>query len=172
MGALYVLDEPTIGLHSRDTQRLVDILRKLRNLGNSVIVVEHDPDVMRSSEHIIDLGPGSGQFGGELTFAGSLRDMVTDERSLTGAYLSGRKRISLPPKRRRPDWNHAVEIQGACHNNLRDLDVRVPLGLFTCVTGVSEIGESQRWGMTRSVSALADWAIQTWLACRMAGSEA
>ncbi len=142
VGALYVLDEPTIGLHPRDTLRLVDILKRMRDLGNTVIVVEHDPDVIRSADHIIDLGPESGSRGGELIFQGSIDQMLEDNASRTGAYLSGNKSIPVPKKRRTPDWSRAVEITGAHANNLKNLNVRIPLERITCITGVSGSGKS------------------------------
>ncbi len=142
VGALYVLDEPTIGLHPRDTLRLVDILKRMRDLGNTVIVVEHDPDVIRSADHIIDLGPESGSRGGELIFQGSIDQMLEDNDSRTGAYLSGDKSIPVPKKRREPDWSRVVEIIGANANNLNNLDVRIPLERITCITGVSGSGKS------------------------------
>ena len=142
VGSLYVLDEPTIGLHPRDTKRLVGILKRLRDLGNTVIVVEHDRDMIRSADYIVDLGPESGSRGGELVFQGTIEEMLKDGDSVTGAYLSGKESIPVPQRRRRPDWQHTVEIRGAKANNLNDLDVRFPLGVITCVTGVSGSGKS------------------------------
>ncbi len=142
VGALYVLDEPTIGLHPRDTLRLVNILKRMRDLGNTVIVVEHDPDVIRSADHIIDLGPESGSRGGELMFQGDIHEMLAHTGSTTGAYLNGHESIPLPEKRRRPDWNRSVEIKGANLHNLKNLDVKIPLEVITCVTGVSGSGKS------------------------------
>ena len=142
VGALYVLDEPTIGLHPRDTLRLVEILKKMRDLGNTVIIVEHDPDVIRSADHIIDLGPESGVRGGELIFQGSIDQLLEYKASRTGAYLSGHESIPIPKKRRKPNWDCAVEVIGAKIHNLDDLDVRFPLEMITCVTGVSGSGKS------------------------------
>ena len=142
VGALYVLDEPTIGLHPRDTLRLIRILERMRDLGNTVIVVEHDADVIRSANYIVDLGPESGTQGGEVIFDGSLDQMLLDNKSATGTYLSGRKQIPVPHERRKPDWRSKVEIRGAYVNNLKQLDVAFPVGLITCVSGVSGSGKS------------------------------
>lgn len=142
VGALYVLDEPTIGLHTRDTHRLVNILKRMRDLGNTVIVVEHDPDVIRSADHIIDLGPQSGSDGGELIFEGDIDALLHDEASKTGAFIVGNESISIPQKRRKPNWDQSVVIKGASANNLKNLDLKFPLGVITCVTGVSGSGKS------------------------------
>ena len=142
VGALYVLDEPTIGLHPRDTLRLVEILKKMRDLGNTVIVVEHDPDVIRNADHIVDLGPESGIRGGELTFEGPIDQLLQDRSSRTGSYLSGHTTIPVPKKRRRPDWKRSIDIYGATIHNLNSLNVRFPMGLITCVSGVSGSGKS------------------------------
>ncbi len=142
VGALYVLDEPTIGLHPRDTLRLVAILKRMRDLGNTVIVVEHDPDVIRSADHIVDLGPESGNRGGELIFQGPISEMLEHENSRTGAYLSGNESIPVPEKRRKPDWTRVAEIKGANLHNLKNVDAKFPLELITCVTGVSGSGKS------------------------------
>jgi excinuclease ABC subunit A len=142
VGVCYVLDEPTIGLHKRDNDRLLGILQRLTRLGNTVIVVEHDEDIMRSADHIIDIGPGAGTHGGELVVQGSLDDVARCERSLTGEYLSGRKSISLPIKRRKYSLGRSIEVKGAAQNNLKNIDVKFPLGVFTCVTGVSGSGKS------------------------------
>ena len=143
VGALYVLDEPTIGLHSRDTLRLIGVLKKLRDLGNTVIVVEHDPDVMKHAGHIVDLGPGSGHHGGRVMFTGTLDEMHGNgQGSLTGAYLSGQACIPVPERRREPDWTSCIKLKGASANNLKQVDVQFPLGLFICVTGVSGSGKS------------------------------
>jgi len=142
VGVCYVLDEPTIGLHKRDNDRLLGILQRLTRLGNTVIVVEHDEDIMRSADHIIDIGPGAGTHGGEVVVQGSLDDVARCERSLTGDYLSGRKSISLPIKRRKYSLGRCIEVKGAGENNLKDIDVKFPLGVFTCVTGVSGSGKS------------------------------
>jgi excinuclease ABC subunit A len=142
VGVCYVLDEPTIGLHKRDNDRLSGILQKLTRLGNTVIVVEHDEDIMKSADHIIDIGPAAGAYGGELIAQGSLEDIIKCERSLTGDYLSGRKKIELPKQRRKYDLSRCVEVKGAAQNNLKNIDVKFPLGVFTCVTGVSGSGKS------------------------------
>ncbi len=142
VGALYVLDEPTIGLHPRDTMRLVEILKRMRDLGNTVIIVEHDPDVIRSADHIIDLGPESGRRGGELIYEGPVNKMLEHADSRTGAFLSGSESIPVPEKRRIPDWTRTVEIKGANLYNLENFDVTFPLELITCVTGVSGSGKS------------------------------
>jgi excinuclease ABC subunit A len=142
VGCCYVLDEPTIGLHRRDNDRLLGILRKLADIGNTVLVVEHDEDVIRSADHIIDIGPAAGDHGGELIAAGSFQDICSAQRSITGDYLSGRKKIELPVKRRKIRMAHCIEVKGASENNLKNIDVRFPLGVFTCVTGVSGSGKS------------------------------
>ncbi|MGC9469052.1 MAG: excinuclease ABC subunit UvrA [Anaerolineae bacterium] len=140
-GVLYVLDEPSIGLHQRDTARLVQTLKEMRDLGNSVIVVEHDAETIRSADWILDLGPGAGEHGGEVVVAGPLETILDHPTSHTGAYLSGRKSIPVPDERRRGNGK-ALVIRGAREHNLKDIDVRVPLGLFVCVTGVSGSGKS------------------------------
>jgi excinuclease ABC subunit A len=142
VGVCYVLDEPTIGLHKRDNDRLSGILQKLTRLGNTVIVVEHDEDIMRSADHIIDIGPAAGAYGGELIAQGSLDDIIKCQRSLTGDYLSGRKKIELPNRRRKYELSKCIEVKGAAQNNLKNIDVKFPLGVFTCVTGVSGSGKS------------------------------
>lgn len=140
-GVLYVLDEPSIGLHSRDNDRLIATMAKLRDIGNTVLVVEHDEDTMRAADWIIDMGPGAGRHGGQIVAEGTLSDLIMNEQSLTGAYLSGRKQIAVPAERRavRDKW---LMIKGARENNLRNIDVRIPLGVYTCVTGVSGSGKS------------------------------
>jgi excinuclease ABC subunit A len=142
VGVCYVLDEPTIGLHKRDNDRLLGILQRLTKLGNTVIVVEHDEDIIRSADHIIDIGPAAGAHGGELVVQGSLDDITDCENSLTGDYLSGKKNIALPAKRRRYNLRKCIEVKAAAENNLKDIDVKFPLGVFTCVTGVSGSGKS------------------------------
>jgi len=142
VGALYVLDEPTIGLHPRDTLRLVGILKRMRDLGNTVIIVEHDPDVIRNADHIIDLGPLSGGMGGELIFEGNIDQMLKDKDSRTGAFMSGHESIPVPQKRRKPSWEKTVKIKGAYANNLKNIDLKFPLEVITCVTGVSGSGKS------------------------------
>ncbi|HBT47854.1 MAG TPA: excinuclease ABC subunit UvrA [Peptococcaceae bacterium] len=141
VGVLYILDEPSIGLHQRDNARLIATLKSLRDLGNTVIVVEHDEETMREADFIIDVGPGAGAHGGQVVVAGSLSDVMACPQSLTGQYLSGRRRIPVPAVRRKPTekW---LEILGASEHNLKDIDVRFPLGTFICVTGVSGSGKS------------------------------
>lgn len=141
VGVLYILDEPTIGLHPRDTRRLVNTLKKLRDQGNSVIVVEHDRETMENADWIIDLGPGAGDRGGRVVAEGTLSDILKHPRSLTGKYLRGERKIEIPKIRRKPDGRYLV-IKGARHNNLKNIDVSIPLGLFVCVTGVSGSGKS------------------------------
>ena len=140
-GVLYVLDEPSIGLHQRDNDKLIATLQRLRDLGNSVVVVEHDEDTMRAADFIVDVGPGAGVHGGEIVAAGSLKDICKCKRSVTGAYLSGRKRI-LPPAVRRPGNGHSLRVVEAQENNLRNVTVDFPLGKFICVTGISGSGKS------------------------------
>jgi excinuclease ABC subunit A len=141
VGVLYILDEPSIGLHQRDNQRLLSTLTELRDQGNSVLVVEHDPETILSADHIIDMGPGAGRLGGEIVFSGPPKDILTSDKSLTGRYLAGKEFISIPGKRRVPGKKKLV-IRGARANNLKHIDVKIPLGLFTCVTGVSGSGKS------------------------------
>ncbi|MTV50330.1 excinuclease ABC subunit UvrA [Heliobacillus mobilis] len=141
MGVLYILDEPSIGLHQRDNERLLSTLQRLRDLGNTLIVVEHDEDTMLVADHIIDIGPGAGAHGGQVVAQGSLAAIMEEPRSLTGQYLSGRKFIPLPEQRREPNGKW-IEVLGARENNLKDINVRFPLGVFTCVTGVSGSGKS------------------------------
>ena len=140
-GVLYVLDEPSIGLHQRDNQLLLQNLKRLRDLGNTVLVVEHDGETILSSDHVIDMGPGAGAHGGEIVFHGSPQDMMKSDTSLTGRYLSGRRTIPIPDARRK-DHGQRLVIKGATHNNLKDITVEIPLGTFTCVTGVSGSGKS------------------------------
>ncbi|MHC4750345.1 MAG: excinuclease ABC subunit UvrA [Planctomycetota bacterium] len=142
VGVCYVLDEPTIGLHKRDNDRLLGILQRLSRLGNTVIVVEHDEDIIKSADHIIDIGPAAGANGGEVVVQGSLSDINNCENSLTGEYLSGQKSIALPIKRRRYNLRKCIEVKVAAQNNLKNIDVKFPLGVFTCVTGVSGSGKS------------------------------
>jgi len=142
VGVCYVLDEPTIGLHRRDNNRLLGILQRLSRLGNTVIVVEHDEDIIRNADHIIDIGPAAGAQGGEVVAQGSLVDITGCEESLTGEYLSGKKSIALPIKRRTYSMRKCVEVKEAAENNLKNIDVKFPLGVFTCVTGVSGSGKS------------------------------
>jgi len=142
VGVCYVLDEPTIGLHKRDNDRLLGILRKLVHLGNTVIVVEHDEDVIKNADHIIDIGPAAGANGGEIVAQGTLEDIVNCPASLTGAYLNGKKKISLPTQRRKYNLRRCIEVKGAAEHNLKNIDVKFPLGVFICVTGVSGSGKS------------------------------
>jgi excinuclease ABC subunit A len=141
VGALYVLDEPSIGLHPRDTQRLIDILKSLRDLGNTVLVVEHDPDTIQAADYVIDLGPGAGELGGKLLFAGSYDAMLTEHKSLTGRYLNGELRIPIPNNRHRPTGKF-LRLFGATLHNLQNVDLMIPLGTLTVVTGVSGSGKS------------------------------
>lgn len=141
MGVLYILDEPSIGLHQRDNDKLIDTLRHLRDLGNTVIVVEHDEDTMFASDYIVDIGPGAGVHGGEVVCAGPVDEIMACERSITGQYLSGRKKIPIPEKRREGNGKK-LTIKGAAQNNLKNVNVSIPLGTFTAVTGVSGSGKS------------------------------
>jgi excinuclease ABC subunit A len=141
VGALYVLDEPSIGLHPRDTQRLIDILKSLRDLGNTVLVVEHDPDTIQSADRVIDLGPGAGELGGKLLFAGTYEEMLKDPKSVTGKYLSGEARIPVPATRHKPAGKF-LRLYGATLHNLQNVDLMLPLGTLTVVTGVSGSGKS------------------------------
>ncbi len=141
VGVLYILDEPSIGLHQRDNQRLLSTLVDLRDQGNTVLVVEHDPETILNADWVIDMGPGAGRMGGEIVFAGKPEEILTSEHSLTGKYLSGREFIEVPGKRRAPGKKKLV-IRGARANNLKNIDVSIPLGLFTCITGVSGSGKS------------------------------
>jgi len=142
VGVCYVLDEPTIGLHKRDNNRLLGILKHLSKLGNTVLVVEHDEDIIKSADHIIDIGPAAGAHGGEIVVQGSYETITGCPKSLTGEYLSGKKRIALPIKRRSYNLRKCIEVKTAAENNLRNLDVKFPLGIFICVTGVSGSGKS------------------------------
>jgi excinuclease ABC subunit A len=142
VGVMYVLDEPSIGLHQRDNERLLGTLTRLRDLGNTVIVVEHDEDAIRLADHIVDIGPGAGVHGGEVIAQGRYEDIIHAPRSLTGQYLSGVRKIEVPAKRHRPDPKTTFHLHGARGNNLRNVDLAIPAGLFTCVTGVSGSGKS------------------------------
>ena len=141
MGVLYILDEPSIGLHQRDNDKLLTTLKHLRDIGNTLIVVEHDEDTMRAADYIVDVGPGAGSHGGEIVAAGSLEDIVRNPASITGQYLSGVKKIPVPSTRRAGNGNK-LAVRGATENNLKDVDVEIPLGTLTCVTGVSGSGKS------------------------------
>ena len=145
MGVLYILDEPSIGLHQRDNDKLLGTLKHLRDLGNTLIVVEHDEDTMRAADYVVDVGPGAGIHGGEIVATGSLEDIIAQPRSVTGQYLSGFKKIPVPSRRRQGNGN-ALVIKGATENNLKDIDVSIPLGTLTCVTGVSGSGKSSLVG--------------------------
>jgi excinuclease ABC subunit A len=142
VGTLYVLDEPSIGLHPRDNHRLIKILHNLRDIGNTVLVVEHDAEMMRAADHIIDLGPGAGESGGQVTFQGPLQALEQSPDSLTGRYLTGQLQIPLPARRRTPRPGQRISIRGASANNLKTIDLDLPLGLFVCLTGVSGSGKS------------------------------
>jgi len=141
-GVLYVLDEPSIGLHQRDNKKLIDALKRLRDLGNTVIVVEHDVETMENADHIIDLGPEAGLNGGHITAQGNLKNIIETENSITGNYLSGKKYIELPKKRKNAKNGRFLEVLGASGNNLQNVDLKIPIGTFTCVTGVSGSGKS------------------------------
>lgn len=142
MGVLYVLDEPSIGLHQRDNQKLIHTLQRLRDLGNTVVVVEHDEETIRAADWIIDLGPGAGEHGGEVVVAGTVQEVINCPESLTGQYLSGKRQIEFPAMRRPPHPDRWLILHGARANNLKNLTVRIPLGLFVCITGVSGSGKS------------------------------
>ncbi|MCH2181653.1 MAG: excinuclease ABC subunit UvrA [Mariniblastus sp.] len=142
VGVLYILDEPSIGLHPRDNDRLIATLKHLRDLGNTVVVVEHDEDTMRAADHLIDFGPGPGVHGGNVVYQGPPQDIATATESVTGEYLTGQKTISTPSQRRTPDPDKMFRILGAEQNNLKGIDVEIPLGMFVCVTGVSGSGKS------------------------------
>lgn len=142
VGVMYILDEPSIGLHQRDNERLLNTLRHLRDLGNTVIVVEHDEDAIRTADYIIDIGPGAGVHGGQCIASGSYEDIIGCPQSLTGRYLSGAECIAIPQQRHQPDADKMLRLKGATGNNLKNVDLEIPLGLFTCVTGVSGSGKS------------------------------
>ncbi|CAN2195888.1 UvrA Excinuclease ATPase subunit [Candidatus Nanopelagicaceae bacterium] len=142
VGVLYVLDEPSIGLHQRDNRRLIDTLTRLRDLGNTLIVVEHDEETIRTADWVVDIGPGAGEHGGKVVVSGSYEELIASEESITGAYLSGRRSIEIPDTRRPVDVKRQLVIKGAKENNLKDIEVSIPLGLFVSVTGVSGSGKS------------------------------
>ncbi len=142
VGVMYILDEPSIGLHQRDNERLLGTLTRLRDLGNTVIVVEHDEDAIRAADYVLDIGPGAGVHGGEIVARGTPEDIMSSKDSLTGQYLSGKRRIAIPKKRKIADPNRQIEIIGASGNNLQHIDVSIPVGLMTCITGVSGSGKS------------------------------
>jgi excinuclease ABC subunit A len=141
MGVLYVLDEPTVGLHQKDNLRLIDTLKKLRDMGNTVLVVEHDADMILACDHIVDMGPGAGTQGGEIVFQGTPVEILQSDDSLTGRYLSGKESIALPSKRRSITGRYII-LEGASENNLKNIDIKIPVGVFTAVTGVSGSGKS------------------------------
>jgi excinuclease ABC subunit A len=142
VGVMYILDEPSIGLHQRDNGRLLETLTRLRDMGNTVIVVEHDEDAIKCADHIVDIGPGAGVHGGEIIAQGTLEDILNNDKSLTGRYLSGVERIEIPKKRVPYDSSKELILKGACSNNLKNVELKLPLGLLTCVTGVSGSGKS------------------------------
>lgn len=141
MGVLYILDEPSIGLHQRDNDRLIHTLKNLRDVGNTVVVVEHDEDTMKEADYIVDIGPGAGEHGGEVVVAGTLDEVKACEKSITGQYLTGRKSIQIPAVRRKGN-GQKIKIVGAKENNLKNINVSIPLGTLTMVTGVSGSGKS------------------------------
>ena len=142
VGVMYVLDEPSIGLHQRDNERLLKTLTHLRDLGNTVLVVEHDEDAIKMADHVIDIGPGAGVHGGEVVAQGTVEDVIATPRSLTGQYLSGKKEITIPSQRTPKDESKVVTLSGASGNNLKDVTLDIPVGLFSCITGVSGSGKS------------------------------
>jgi excinuclease ABC subunit A len=142
VGVLYVLDEPSIGLHQRDNRRLIETLVRLKNLGNTLIVVEHDEDTIRTADWVVDIGPLAGEHGGRIVVSGTVKDLLKSKESLTGAYLSGRRQIPVPSTRRKPDPKRQLVVEGAHEHNLRNIDVTFPLGMFVAVTGVSGSGKS------------------------------
>ncbi len=139
---MYILDEPSIGLHQRDNARLLDTLIQLRDLGNTIVVIEHDEEAIRSADHVVDLGPGAGALGGTIVVAGSPDQVISHSGSLTGRYLAGQLQIELPAERQALESQRVLSVRGACGNNLQHLDIDIPVGLFTCVTGVSGSGKS------------------------------
>ena len=142
VGVLYVLDEPSIGLHQRDNRRLIETLTRLRDLGNTLIVVEHDEETIRTADWIVDIGPGAGEHGGRVVVSGPYEELISNKESITGAYLSGRSEIAVPAVRRPIDPKRKIQIKGARENNLANIDVEIPLGTFVAVTGVSGSGKS------------------------------
>ena len=141
VGVTYVLDEPSIGLHQRDNTKLINTLKNLKNLGNTVIVVEHDEEAIRSADHIIDIGPGAGKHGGEICAEGDINAILKNKKSLTAKYLNGEKSIQIPSKRKKPSDKN-IKISNASENNLQNISINIPIGLFTCITGVSGSGKS------------------------------
>jgi excinuclease ABC subunit A len=142
VGVMYILDEPSIGLHQRDNERLLKTLEHLRDLGNTVLVVEHDEEAMRRADHLIDIGPGAGVHGGNIIAQGTFDEVANNKASITGQYLSGKKEIAVPTKRTKLDSEKSLILTGACGNNLQNVTLNIPCGLFTCVTGVSGSGKS------------------------------
>ncbi|MDZ5016730.1 ATP-binding cassette domain-containing protein, partial [Clostridium perfringens] len=141
MGVLYILDEPSIGLHQRDNDRLINTLKNLRDVGNTVIVVEHDEDTIKEADFVVDIGPRAGEHGGEIVAAGTLDDIKECKGSITGQYLTGEKKIDIPTERRKGNGNF-ISVKGAKENNLKNVNIKVPLGTLTMVTGVSGSGKS------------------------------
>ena len=140
VGVAYILDEPSIGLHQRDNDKLLATLKNLRDLGNSLIVVEHDEDTMLAADYIVDIGPGAGEHGGEVVAVGNAEEIMANPASITGQYLSGKRKILVPKERKKPTgW---LKVLGAAQNNLKNINVDIPLGVFTCITGVSGSGKS------------------------------
>ncbi|MFK5131272.1 excinuclease ABC subunit UvrA, partial [Glaesserella parasuis] len=142
VGVMYVLDEPSIGLHQRDNERLLNTLIHLRNLGNTVIVVEHDEDAIMAADHIVDIGPGAGVHGGQIIAQGTAQEIMQNEASITGKFLSGKEKIEIPKQRTPRDESKQLVLKGASGNNLKEVDLAIPVGLFTCITGVSGSGKS------------------------------
>ena len=141
-GVLYILDEPSIGLHQRDNMRLLKTLKDLRDIGNTLIVVEHDEETVRAADHIVDIGPGPGEHGGEIVAEGDINDIISEKKSITGQFLSGARKIEIPAQRRKPKEDRWLHIEGCKENNLKNITVDIPLGVFTCITGVSGSGKS------------------------------
>jgi len=141
VGVLYILDEPSIGLHQRDNARLIETLKRLRDIGNTLIVVEHDEETIISADHVLDIGPGAGEHGGKIIATGTPQEIMENPQSITGRYLSRREHIELPSQRQKSNGNF-LRVKGARQNNLQNIDVKFPLGVFTCITGVSGSGKS------------------------------
>src|SRR5690606_16744373 len=141
VGVMYILDEPSIGLHQRDNDRLIGTLKHLRDIGNTVLVVEHDEDTIRAADHLVDFGPGAGELGGRIVYSGPVEGVLTADDSITGDYLSGRKAIAVPAKRRKGSGKH-LSVTGCRANNLKNITIGVPLDTLTCITGVSGAGKS------------------------------
>ena len=152
-GVLYVLDEPSIGLHQKDNQQLINTLKHLRDLGNTVIVVEHDEDTIKEADHVVDIGPKAGRLGGEIIHNGSLKTLLNHKTSLTGHYLSGKKTINVPKKRRKGHAKQSITLTGASKNNLNNVTLKLPLGTLTCITGVSGSGKIEWTKLTGPLKA-------------------